>query len=154
MGSPTMKLTLQEFETQLARMESRLVPELYIALQRIGEATQDVARAMPGVEHSFWPPLAESTIEDKVRKGFPVPSPLRRTGEMAESYKYELRPGELAVAVGSEEKTALFHEFGTSRMPPRPVLSRAMMEILPFARRMLGSVANSILTGRPEKLLP
>jgi hypothetical protein len=38
-----------------------------------------------GKEHEMWPPLAESTIRDKQRHGFPTPKPLLRTGEMRDS---------------------------------------------------------------------
>jgi hypothetical protein len=141
-------MNLSEFENALVQIERRLVPELYIALQKIGEATKDVARTLPGVEQSGWPALAESTIADKMKKGFPVPSPLKRTGEMAESYSSELRPGQLAVAIGSPEKKALWHELGTSRMPPRPVLAKAMREILPFARKALLESVKATMMGK------
>ena len=38
-----------------------------------------------GKEHEMWPPLAESTIRDKQRHGFPTPKPLLRTGEMRDN---------------------------------------------------------------------
>ena len=46
---------------------------------------------------------------------------------MRDSITHELEPAELAVVVGSTEKTALYQEMGTSRgIPPRPFLSLGM----------------------------
>jgi hypothetical protein len=67
---------------------------------------------------------------------------------MAESYKKELVPGELAVVVGSPEKKALWQEMGTSRIPPRPVVALAMASALPHAHEVFGEIAVSLLTGK------
>lgn len=98
---------------------------------------------------SEWPPLAESTIEDKEKKGYPVPSPLKRTGDMAASYKKEVLVAELAMVIGSPEAKALWQEMGTSRgIPPRPVCSTALKNSLPYAHDVFGEIAVAILMGK------
>ena len=71
-----------------------------------------------------WAQLADSTEADKARKGFPLDAPLLRTGDMRDAITHEVSG--LEAVVGAKEEGAgkmlIYHEFGTSKMPPRPVL--------------------------------
>jgi hypothetical protein len=140
--------SLAEFEAELERAVARVVPALEIGLDKVGTLAVTLAHHYPGEYQPGWAPLAESTLKDKADKGFPVPSPLLRTGEMAESYKKELELAELAVVVGSPEKKALWQEMGTSRIPPRPVVSLALANSLPYAADVFGEIAVGLLTGK------
>lgn len=140
-------MTLEEFERQIAQSLRMVVPELEATLPKIGAVVEIAAERMPGEYQPGWAKLAESTLADKARKGFPVPSPLRRTSAMAESYRHEVAPAALEVVVGSPSKIALYQEMGTSRIPPRPVLALAMQRSIKYATGLLGNAALKILTG-------
>jgi phage gpG-like protein len=70
-----------------------------------------------------WPQLAESTQDDRVSKGYSANEPLLRTGELRASIEHVIEGNE--GYVGTNDPVAAYHEFGTSRMPPRPFLSMA-----------------------------
>lgn len=140
--------TLKEFEADLAAAVSRVPVQLEIAADKVGTLTLTLAQHYPGTYQPGWAPLAESTLKDKASKGYPVPSPLKRTGEMAESYHKTLVPEELAVVVSSPEKKALWQEMGTSRIPPRPVLRLALHNALPFGRDVLRKISASLVSRR------
>lgn len=74
------------------------------------------AKNAMGTYEYGWPPLAESTIARK-RAG---DTPLVETGEMQESGSYEIHAD--YVLIGFEDPKMHFHEFGTSHVPPRPVI--------------------------------
>lgn len=71
-----------------------------------------------------WPPLADSTIAEKERGGWPS-DPLIRTGDLKASLT---DPGRAAdsgprhLIYGTDVEYALFHQEGTSRMPQRQVI--------------------------------
>jgi hypothetical protein len=142
--------TFAEFADQLEAAIATVVPRIEIGLDKVGTLALTLSVEYPGHYQPGWPALAESTLADKEAKGFPVPSPLKRTGAMAESYRKELVPTELAVVVGSEDKVALWQEMGTSRIPPRPVVGLAMQNSLPYAADVFGEITVSLLTGKPK----
>lgn len=88
-----------------------------IARQEIG-TYQEVVGPFPA-----WASLAESTEQDKSRNGYPLNSPLERTGEMRSSIRSE-DYGDVAFA-GSGDEKLYWHEQGTPKMPPRPVMGPA-----------------------------
>lgn len=75
-----------------------------------------------GIEQK-WKPLAASTIRRR-RKGRGVGSPriLRDTGRMAQSFVVKTSGSGTWVSVGTGDKKAPHHEFGTSRIPRRRIL--------------------------------
>lgn len=73
-----------------------------------------------------WAPLAQSTIEDKRDKGYGVPKPLLREGDLRDSIEFDVQ--RRAVVVGSADPVAAYQEFGTSTIPPRSFIGRAMAE--------------------------
>lgn len=142
-------ITLAEFEAKLATAVSRVVPSLEIGLDKVGTLAATLAAEYPGHYQPGWAPLADSTINDKEAKGFPVPSPLKRTGDMAESYSHQLDLAALEVVVGSPDPKALWQEMGTSRgIPPRPVCEPALKNSLPYAADVFGELAVALLTGK------
>jgi hypothetical protein len=142
-------MTLAEFAAQLQRSLATVKPRLEIGLDKVGALAETLAAKYPGTYQPGWVPLAESTIKDKQDNGWPVPSPLKRSGDMAASYKKEIDLAGLAVAVGSPEVKALWQEMGTSRgIPPRPVCAMALKNSLPYAADTFGEIAVSILSGK------
>ena len=86
----------------------------------------EFARGMIGTyeNEGNWPQLSEVTQQDRERLGFPPNEPLLRTGDLRDSYSYDLTvtPSVIFLMVGSDDVRAVFNELGTATMPPRPVL--------------------------------
>uniref|UniRef100_UPI0021759C98 HK97-gp10 family putative phage morphogenesis protein n=1 Tax=Bacillus thuringiensis TaxID=1428 RepID=UPI0021759C98 len=61
--------------------------------------------------------------KDRGEKGYTPNDPLLRSGEMRDGIGHTVDG--LEVAIGSDSEKMVYHEFGTSRMPPRPVLGPA-----------------------------
>jgi hypothetical protein len=141
-------MTPKEFEAMLAASLSTVIPRLEVGLDKVGMLAESLAASYPGHYQPGWAPLAESTIADKLAKGFPVPSPLKRTGEMAESYRKEVDPFNLEMVIGSTDPKALWQEMGIVHIPPRPVTEPALKNSLPYAADVFGAIAVSILTGK------
>jgi hypothetical protein len=142
-------MSLKEFEETLLTSLRTVVPQIEIGLTKVGALAQSLAAEYPGHYQKGWAPLAASTIADKEAKGFAVPSPLKRTGEMAASYRSEVNLPELAMVIGSPDPKALFQEMGTSRgIPPRPVSELALKNSLPYAADVFGKIAVTLITGK------
>lgn len=92
-----------------------------------------------------WADLAESTEQDKARNGYPLNAPLERTGAMRDSIQSESEGFE--AIVGSKEETLAYHEFGTVKMPPRPVLGPAVVLNELKIKRIIGRAAVSGIVG-------
>jgi hypothetical protein len=92
-----------------------------------------------------WEQLADSTEERKAQAGYPPNAPLYATGDMQESLGHE-RHG-LEGAVGATDPTMVFHEFGTSKMPPRPVLGPAGLRNIELIKKLVGAAALAGLVG-------
>ncbi|WP_215755097.1 hypothetical protein [Acetobacter sp. P5B1] len=76
-------------------------------------------------------PLADSTIDDRIRKGFTPDEPGLRTGDMRDSYGVRVSEGALRTeaSIGSDDIKAVVFELGrmeqANYQPPRPELSVA-----------------------------
>lgn len=90
------------------------------AKEKIGHYQED-SGMFPG-----WEPLAQSTEDEKARLGYPLDAPLLRDGELRDSIKHEVH--ELEAVIGSESDIAVYQEFGTSTIPPRPFIGPAAFE--------------------------
>jgi HK97 gp10 family phage protein len=104
---------------------------------------QDEVGAYPA-----WAPLAESTEEEKARLGAPADAPLEREGDLKKSFRSNFE-GEDSVIVGSTDPVMEFHEFGTSKMPPRPVLGPALLKNIETIQSLVGaSTVDAIVNGQ------
>ena len=72
-----------------------------------------------------WQELADSTKEERVKLGFT----------------------ENEAIVGSTSDIMPYHEFGTSRMPPRPVLGIALYRNWPIIQQLMGDGVTSAFIG-------
>ena len=70
-----------------------------------------------------WAPLADSTIADRIAKGYTPFDPLLRDGTLRDSIEIKSSGGE--AVVGSASDIALYQEQGTKTIPPRPFLGPA-----------------------------
>lgn len=73
------------------------------------------------------PPLAESTQEERVHKGFSADETLLRTGQLRDSIKWEHESTRKTV-FGSDDPKAPYHEFGTIRIPARSFLAATVRD--------------------------
>ncbi len=126
------------------------------AMERSCKIVQARAKGLIGHEQPEWPPLDESTIAEKQRLGYPVPAPLLRTGEMRDSIQWEApeHDGDDTVGwVGSNNEKAVYHELGTSRIPPRPFLLLAALRSEAQFRELMGDAAfRALLPGALARL--
>lgn len=86
------------------------------ALDKAGERLVKHIKDAIGTYEYDWPQLKEATIDHKGGRN----TPLLEEGTLRDSYKHEVHNQKLTV--GSEDKRAVFFEYGTSKMPPRPVI--------------------------------
>jgi HK97 gp10 family phage protein len=92
--------------------------------------------------YSPWLPLAISTIQDRVAKGYTPDDPLLRSGELRDSIKHEVATPTMAV-VGSTSEIMVYQELGTDHIPPRPVLGPAAYN----KREIVGAMISKVLLG-------
>lgn len=144
-------MTLEEFAVFLRAAAEQVEPELRVALAATTVAAAESAKGYIGEYQAAagpvpaWPPLAESTVTQKIRLGYAPPdNPLLRTGEMRDSITTEIEG--LVGAVGSDSKIALYQEMGTSKMPPRPFLARAVWEHIPTLQNEMEEVVVRIFS--------
>jgi len=92
-----------------------------------------------------WAELADSTKEDRLQQGFTENDPLLRRGDLRDSVERE--SGDWEGTVGSTSEIMPFHEFGTAKMPPRPVMGPALYRKAEEIAELIGSFAVSGLVG-------
>lgn len=100
-------------------------------------------------------PLADRTIDDRIRKGFSPDEPGLRTGDMRESYGVRVgTPGlHVEASVGSDDIKAVVFEVGrmeqNNYQPPRPELSVAAFRNERKVARDIGRMVVRAIEGRP-----
>src|ERR1700730_3668817 len=99
------KLALAEADVRLARE---------VICEKACQTLVDEAKRVIGTYDEIppWPPLAESTKAERERLGFAITYNMDVDGR--EAY------------VGSDNPKAVWHEWGTGRIPPRPFLGAAL----------------------------
>lgn len=99
-------------------------------------------------QYPEWAPLAESTEDQKARMGYEPDAPLLAEGDLKKSFRSTLE-GEDTVIVGSTDPVMEFHEFGTVKMPPRPVLGPALLKNIENIQKLLGFAAmETVVSGQ------
>lgn len=97
-----------------------------------------------------WEPLADSTIEQKTAmgwgKGGDARSILYATGEMMDSIEYRVVRNQ--AIIGSDDPVLQYHEYGTYKMPPRPVLGPSMIRSMPRIIPRIERALNSVMCGQ------
>lgn len=95
-----------------------------------------------------WAPLAESTVEDRVSKGYSANEPLLRDGTLRDSISHETKG--LEAVIGSTSDIAAYQEFGTETIPPRPFIGPAAFVNKDNIQKLIGAAAVAGLTdGKP-----
>jgi len=104
-------------------------------------AKEEIGHLQPAVgPFAAWAELADYTKKEKEKLGYKFNdeyNPLLREGTMRDSYQYEVNGFE--AIIGSKMDIAAWHEFGTSRMPERPVLGPAAFRNKEKIKAVFGS---------------
>ena len=111
------------------------------AKEKIGEY-QDAAG-----DFVAWAELADSTKEDRARKGYPEDEPLLRDGTLRDSISTSVTVDGLEAAIGSALDIAVYQELGTNTIPPRSFLAGAAVEEGSAVRDAIGEIASMALIG-------
>lgn len=93
--------------------------EIHNSLEEAGKIVEEEAKRVIGTYDYNWTPLAASTLARKA-----ADTPLLETGEMRDSIEHSVS-GRTAY-IGSNSDKAVWHELGTSKVPPRPFLQGAV----------------------------
>ena len=135
----------------LAGQEVALLASLHAGLEKCAKKVEATAKAEIGHYQSgigpfpAWAALADSTEEQKAQMGYPADSPLLASGAMQASITHTT--GALEAVIGSTDEKMVYHEFGTSKMPARPVMGPALLTNKEFIRRTLGAATIAGLIG-------
>jgi phage gpG-like protein len=89
------------------------------ALEKAAVIVETESKRVLGTYDYSWPPLQPETVASKATGD----SPLLETGELRDSIHHEVHGHE--ADVGSDNDKAVWHELGTSRVPPRSFLMQA-----------------------------
>lgn len=145
-------LSLIGMVEKLALAEVAIHAQTGRALERVAQQMERTAKSEFGTYQPEvgpfpeWAELAESTQEERVRLGFTANDPLQRTDELRDSISHEASAQE--AVVGSTSDIMPYHEFGTDRIPPRPVLGPAAVRNHDVIVQELGGAVVNGLVGR------
>jgi hypothetical protein len=149
------EFSIEGFGRQLTELATGMPLVETTILELIGAAVTNAAKEKIGNYQDdsgpfeAWAPLAESTKEDRLRKGYSEDQPGLRSGAMMDSIEYAVLPGE--VQIGSDDDDLLWFEMGTTKQPPRSVLGGAAFEQTPILLDEAGERMEAYLSGEKIK---
>lgn len=143
--------SLGSLALHMASQEVALLASLHAGLEKCAAQVQKTAEAEIGHYQSgigpfvAWAGLADSTEEHKAKMGYPSDAPLEASGEMGRSFSHTTHM--LEAVIGSTDEKMVYHEFGTPKMPARPVMGPAVLRNKEYIRRVLGLATVTGLIG-------
>jgi len=135
---------LEAFVHHLARIERAVANSGRTAMAAAAiiierDAKRQIGTYQPGVgDFPAWAPLSADYEAAKVAAGGKANAPLLFSGEMRDSIDHTVSATE--AVVGAKDEKMVYHEFGTSKMPPRPVFGPAMLKTRKEVEAALGQV--------------
>jgi phage gpG-like protein len=148
--------SIAEFVEFLSRRPAAVEEARKVGMEAAGKMLVQTAQDMIGEEIPGWADLAPSTVAEKTRLGYvgrvSATDPLLRTGGLRASISYEVEGNKLVL--GSDDPVALFQEFGTSRIPPRPFIGDTMHVFHPEAAEIIANFELGAATGLRGPLKP
>lgn len=147
--------SLAQLAAHLATLPAVQVHELQQGLERCAVKIEKTAKDEIGHYQSAvgpfpeWAELADSTEQEKASKGYPVDAPLLRTGAMRDAITHEVNGLEAVIGAKDTDagKILVYHEFGTAKMPPRPVMGPAAFRNKDFILKVIGRATVAGLVG-------
>lgn len=115
--------SLADFAAHMLVVEKDLKRAEQDILERAAVMVEREAKATIGTYKNRWPKLKPATVARKALGD----TPLLETGELRDSITHTVRQGE--AYVGSNNDKAVWHEYGTSKVPPRPFLMPAAVRM-------------------------
>jgi HK97 gp10 family phage protein len=143
--------SLGDLALHLVSTEAGMLKHLHEGLEKCAVRIEKTAKEEIGHYQSAvgpfvaWDRLADSTEEHKAKMGYPADAPLEASGEMRDSITHESHG--LEAIIGSTDEKMAYHEFGTPKMPARPVMGPAVFRNKEYIRRLIGEAAISGLVG-------
>jgi phage gpG-like protein len=134
--------TLVSFAAHLTTLERDLKMVEHAIIARACEMVCNEAKRVLGTYDYGWPQLKPETIARKMRGD----SPLLETGELRASIEWTADGNQ--GWVGSNNDKAVWHELGTSRVPPRPFLAGAAQHVEHEIHKMAAKAVVAVLAGR------
>lgn len=135
----------------MASQEVALLASLHAGLEKCARKVEKTAQDEIGHYQTgigpfpAWAELADSTEEQKSKNGYPAGAPLLASGEMQGSITHTTHM--LEAVIGSTDEKMVYHEFGTPKMPARPVMGPAILRNKEYIRRVLGMATVTGLIG-------
>jgi HK97 gp10 family phage protein len=133
------EFTLTGFAAFLGGLAVEVEHIKHAALERAATIVETEAKRVIGTYEYGWKPLASSTLARKS-----ADTPLLETGQMRDSITHSVE-GNVA-RVGSSLDKALYHEMGTSKIPPRPFLQGAVHHKMPEIMHEIGHTVVKVIT--------
>jgi hypothetical protein len=130
---------------RLAMAEADVKMATEAGLEKTCQLIEDRAKEVIGTYIFNWPQLAQSTQEQRVALGFSANEPLLRTGELRDSIGH-LVEGNVGY-VGTNDPVAKYHEYGTTKIPPRPFLAGALAATEGEIPKIFGSLVSAAMRG-------
>jgi HK97 gp10 family phage protein len=155
----TLFMNIAEAITHFGGLGGKVTGAGRHSLDRACRVIRDEARASLGHYQEAagpfeaWAPLAEATMEDRARQGYPADEPELRDGTLRDSIEYRVDSPHQA-EVGSNDPVAVYQEHGTAKMPPRSILGGAAVRSIPKVLHIVGSDAVMVLRGKSHADVP
>lgn len=130
-----MAYTLDEGAEFFTGLRMRIERARKEALTQSAGLIRDEAKRVIGTYDYGWPRLKPETIKHKIAGD----TPLRETGELQASIQCSVDAEAGIATVGSNNPKALWHELGTSRVPPRSFLAGAAVAKTPEVLKICGA---------------
>jgi hypothetical protein len=118
--------------------DMKITSEAIVA--RACQLVAEEARRVIGEGYADWPALQPETLARKIG-----PGPLLETGDLRDSIGWTSHG--LTGEVGSNSDKAVWHELGTSRIPPRSFLAGAAQHMGPEIEKMAARAVRSVIAG-------
>jgi phage gpG-like protein len=133
--------TLLGFVAKLGAIDRDLKDVGHAIVARACEMVYTEAKRVIGEGYDFWPPLQPATLAHKM-----MATPLLETGELRGSIEWNAE-GNIG-HVGSNNDKAVWHELGTSHIPPRSFLAGAAMTMEEKIHKMAARAVMAVMAGR------
>jgi len=133
--------TLAGMANHFAKIAARFDVGMHGGLKRAAVLVETEAKSAMGTYKYGWPALDPKTVARK-RSG---DTPLVETGALRDSITHEVNF--LSARVYSDDPKMGYHELGTVKMPPRPVLATAAQRKEREVAEILGRQAVSLISG-------